>query len=86
MRLDREQMLNDPVVAADSSAWFWSTRHINTPADENNATGVTKLINLALLDFDQRKATAKRAFEQLNRGNQPCRQEWDSSLTEGNGW
>lgn len=83
---DPDLMQNDPIVASDSSAWYWSTRNINVPADANNATGVTKLINPGLLAFDQRKATAKRAFEQINRGSQPCKQEWDSSLTGGNGW
>ncbi|WP_175689854.1 glycoside hydrolase family 19 protein [Burkholderia anthina] len=83
--VDPDLMQSDPVVAADSSAWFWSARHINTSVDANNASGVAKLINPALLGFGQRKATAKRAFDQLNRGSQPCKQEWDYSLTGGVG-
>ncbi|PRE08323.1 calcium-binding protein [Burkholderia multivorans] len=83
---DPDKVQNDPVIAADSSAWYWSSRHINVPADANNARGVTSLINPGMLAFGQRKDTAKRAFAQMNRGSQPCKQEWDSALTVGNGW
>lgn len=63
---DSDLMQSDPVVAADSSAWFWSIRHINTPVDTNNASGVAKLTNPEQFGFDQREAAVERAFEQLN--------------------
>lgn len=83
---DPSKVQNDPYVATDSSAWFWGTRSINSPADANNVEGVTKIINPALKDFSRRKAAAKRAFELLNKGKQPCKQGWVATLTGGNGW
>ncbi|WP_322014093.1 glycoside hydrolase family 19 protein [Paraburkholderia sp. J12] len=83
---DPNKVQNDPAVASDSSAWFWSSHSINTPADVNNVHGVTHVINPALKDFARRKAAAQRAFAALNKGNQPCKQDWDSTLTTGNGW
>ncbi len=83
---DPNMIQNDPAVASDSSAWFWSSRSINTQADANDVRGVTHMINPALKDFARRKAAAKRAFAVLNKGSQPCKQDWDSTLTTGNGW
>ncbi|MFM0594430.1 glycoside hydrolase family 19 protein [Paraburkholderia dilworthii] len=83
---DPTKVQNDPAVAADSSAWFWNTRSINAKADQNNVKGVTRIINPALKDFARRKAAAKRAFAQLNKGKQPCSHDWDSTSTTENGW
>jgi predicted chitinase len=77
---------DDPHVAADSSAWYWSSHSINESADTNNVKGVTKKINPALKGFTERKDAAKRAFAKINGGSQSCKQEWDSKLTGGNGW
>ncbi|WP_090683973.1 glycoside hydrolase family 19 protein [Paraburkholderia phenazinium] len=83
---DPAQVQNDPSIAADSSAWFWNTRSINEKADQNNVKGVTKIINPALKDFARRKAAAKKAFVQLNKGQQPCSNDWASTSITENGW
>ncbi|CAB3790922.1 hypothetical protein LMG28614_03196 [Paraburkholderia ultramafica] len=83
---DPKKVQSDPYVAADSSAWFWSVNGINSFADANNVHNVTHKINPALKDFARRKAAAKRAFELLNKGVQPCKSNWDSMLTAGSGW
>ncbi len=77
---------NDSYVAADSSSWFWEARSINAQADRNDVKRVTKIINPALKDFERRKAAAKRAFEQLNAGTNPCKHDWISTLTTEKGW
>lgn len=81
-----ESVQSDPYVATDSSTWFWGTRGINSSADANNVKAVTHTINPALKDIMRRKAAARRAFEVLNKGQQPCKHDWDSALTGGNGW
>ncbi|VVE17090.1 hypothetical protein PCE31106_02931 [Pandoraea cepalis] len=83
---DPTKLQNDPCVAADSAAWFWSARRINTPADANNARRVTHPINPAMKDFSRRKEAAKRAFHFINKGAQNCRENWDLNLTPENGW
>ena len=80
------QVQSVPYVSTDSSVWFWNTRGISAVADANNVKSVTHAINPALKDFVKRKAAAKRAFEVLNKGQQPCKPNWDSTLTVGNGW
>lgn len=57
------------------------SRSINLPADVNNVYGGTHAINPALKDFARRKSAAQRAFTALNKGNQPCKRNWDSTLT-----
>nr|WKF59190.1 hypothetical protein HUO10_003699 [Paraburkholderia busanensis] len=83
---DPAKVQNDPVIAADSSAWFWHARSIHAKADQNNVKGVTRIINPALKDFARRKAAASRAFAYLNNGRQPCSHNWDSTSTTENGW
>lgn len=83
---DPSMVQNDPYTATYSSAWFWSTRSINAQADSNNVRRVTKIINPALKDFERRRAAAKRAFTQLNAGNNPCKSDWNATLTTENGW
>uniref|UniRef100_UPI00339D9E23 glycoside hydrolase family 19 protein n=1 Tax=Cupriavidus necator TaxID=106590 RepID=UPI00339D9E23 len=73
-------------ATTDSSAWFWSSRRINPLADANNPKGVTKIINPALKDLERRKAAARRAFEIINKGGQPCKHDWDATITGANGW
>ena len=83
---DPSKVENDSFVAADSSAWFWNSHAISTSADANNVRGVTKVINPAMKDFALRKDATKRAFEHLNKGQQPCKHDWESTLTGENGW
>jgi predicted chitinase len=73
-------------AATNSAAWFWAGRKINQQADANNAKGVTRIINPALKDFERRKAAARRAFVIINKGGQPCKHHWDSTITGANGW
>ncbi|MDR6381951.1 glycoside hydrolase family 19 protein [Paraburkholderia caribensis] len=83
---DPSKVEHDSFVAADSSAWFWNSHAISTSADANNVRGVTKVINPAMKDFALRKDATKRAFEHLNKGQQPCKHDWESTLTGENGW
>ncbi|WP_260326823.1 glycoside hydrolase family 19 protein [Paraburkholderia atlantica] len=83
---DPKKLEIEPDVGVDSSMWFWSTRGINSFSDANNVKKITRAINPALMDFMRRKDAAKRAFEVLNKGLQPCKPDWTSTLTVGNGW
>lgn len=38
-------LATDPMIAADCSGWFWSTRKLNTLADQDNLLKITKRIN-----------------------------------------
>ncbi len=83
---DPTKVESDRRTATDSSAWFWSSRSINVAADANNPKNVTKIINPALKDFARRKDAARRAFELINKGRQPCKRDWDTTSTVANGW
>lgn len=38
-------LLNQPVYAADSAAWFWATHGLNKMADKNEHFRITRMIN-----------------------------------------
>ncbi|CAG9176391.1 hypothetical protein LMG23992_03262 [Cupriavidus laharis] len=84
--IDPSRVQNEPYIATDSSVWFWSSRSINGYADANDVKGVTRVINPALKDFDRRRVAAKRSFDRLNNGRQPCLLNWDANLTAEKGW
>lgn len=43
--IDRPELLEQPVEACRSAAWFWSSRNLNKYADENDMVRITKIIN-----------------------------------------
>lgn len=38
-------LLKEPTLAADSAGWFWLTHGLNTKADRDEHTNITKIIN-----------------------------------------
>jgi putative chitinase len=56
--------LEKPVYAAESAAWFWSTRNLNELADGDFLMRITRRINGGTNGIDDRRAlliTAKEA-------------------------
>ena len=51
--------------ALESAAWYWNSRNINTKADANDITAVTKLINGGTIGLEDRRhkfEEAKKCF------------------------
>ena len=83
---DPKLVQSSAFVATDTAGWFWLTRGINKLADDNKLALVTGKVNPALDQLARRKTAARRAFELINRGNNPCRENWISTLKSENGW
>jgi putative chitinase len=63
--VDNPDLLLEPIYAARSAAWFWSTNKCNVFADAEDIEGLTKRINGGLIGIDDRKkryASAVRSF------------------------
>ena len=58
-------LLELPQHAAMSAAWFWSTRGVNTLADQKDFAKITKRINGGLTGQDDRLALYDRALKVL---------------------
>lgn len=54
-----------PQYAAMSAAWFWSTRGLNTLADQGDFVKITRRINGGLTGQDDRQALYDKALEVL---------------------
>lgn len=54
-------LASDPETAVDVACWFWTTHNLNTLADKDDVTTITKRINGGLNGFDDRKAKLARA-------------------------
>ncbi len=52
---------DDPNLAVDVACWFWETRRLNTFADQDDVTTITKRINGGLNGIDDRKRLLTRA-------------------------
>jgi putative chitinase len=48
-------LLLEPIYAARSAAWFWSTNNCNKFADAGDIEGLTKKINGGLIGIEDRK-------------------------------
>ena len=59
------ELLEQPLHAFRSGAWFWSNRQLNNLADEDNFIGITRAINGGLNGLDDRKKYYTRAKNQL---------------------
>jgi putative chitinase len=63
--VDNPDLLLEPIYAARSAAWFWSTGKCNVFADAEDIEGLTRRINGGLIGIDDRKkryASAMRSF------------------------
>lgn len=54
--LKNPEILESPEWAAKSAVWFWNTRNLNTLADADRFTDLTKKINGGTNGLDDRKA------------------------------
>ena len=61
-------LLLEPVYAARSAAWFWSTNKCNVFADAGDIEGLTKRINGGLIGIDDRKKRYASAMSSFSAG------------------
>jgi len=58
-------LLLEPVYAARSAAWFWSTNKCNVFADAEDSEGLTRKINGGLIGIDDRKKRYASAMQSM---------------------
>lgn len=58
---DKPQLLEEPVNACRSAAWWWSAHGLNTLADQGDMKAITKRINGGFNGLDERLALYERA-------------------------
>ncbi|WP_439864560.1 glycoside hydrolase family 19 protein [Pseudomonas antarctica] len=63
--VNQPELLEQPQHAAMSAAWFWSTRGLNTLADNGEFAKITRRINGGLTDQDDRLLLWERAKKVL---------------------
>lgn len=63
--LDTPQLLEEPIHAAMSAAWFWQSRGLNTLADKGDFLLITKRINGGTNGLKDREELYKRALKVL---------------------
>jgi len=63
--LEQPELLETPVNAARSAAWFWQVHGLNALADEGDFNQVTRRINGGLNGYSQRMALYAQALEAL---------------------
>lgn len=63
--INQPELLEQPQHAAMSAAWFWSTRGLNTMADQKEFAKITRRINGGLTGQDDRLALYDRALKVL---------------------
>jgi predicted chitinase len=56
-----ELLATDPDLCVDVAGWFWAKRNLNTLADADDLTGITKRINGGLNGLEDRRRLLKRA-------------------------
>ena len=61
-------LLLEPIYAARSAAWFWSTNKCDAFADAGDIEGLTKRINGGLIGIDDRKKRYASAMSSLSAG------------------
>ncbi|MFT3996644.1 MAG: D-Ala-D-Ala carboxypeptidase family metallohydrolase [Asticcacaulis sp.] len=59
--VDQPEKLEEPETAARASAAFWQAKNLNALADDNDLTGITRIINGGTNGLDHRKALYERA-------------------------
>jgi putative chitinase len=55
-------LVASPKYAALSAGWFWSTHNLNAPADQEDWTRVTKIINGGTFGLEERVALTQHAL------------------------
>ncbi|MPQ83823.1 glycoside hydrolase family 19 protein [Pseudomonas sp. MAFF 730085] len=63
--VDQPELLEQPQHAAMSAAWFWSTRGLNTLADQKDFAKITRRINGGLTGQADRQALYDKALQVL---------------------
>ena len=63
--INNPQQLEQPQYAAMSAAWFWSTRGLNTLADQGEFMKITRRINGGLNGLADRQALYDKALKVL---------------------
>ena len=63
--LSKPELLEQPQHAAMSAAWFWSTKGLNTLADQGDLVKITRRINGGLNGLADRQALYDKALEVL---------------------
>jgi len=63
--INQPELLELPQHAAMSAAWFWSTRGLNTLADQKDFAKITRRINGGLTGQAERQALYDRALKVL---------------------
>jgi putative chitinase len=63
--VNQPTLLEQPQYAAMSAAWFWSTRGLNTLADQGQFAKITRRINGGLTGQDDRQALYDKALKVL---------------------
>lgn len=64
--LKTPELLEQPEWAAESAAWFWSSRNLNALADADRFTDLTKRINGGTNGLEDRKARYRQALKVLS--------------------
>ncbi|CRM87301.1 putative chitinase [Pseudomonas sp. 22 E 5] len=63
--INQPDQLEQPQYAAMSAAWFWSTKGLNTLADQGEFVKITRRINGGLTGQDDRQALYDKALQVL---------------------
>ncbi|MGY2190485.1 glycoside hydrolase family 19 protein [Pseudomonas pergaminensis] len=63
--INKPELLEQPQYAAMSAAWFWSTRGLNTLADQGEFLKITRRINGGLNGLADRQALYEKALKVL---------------------
>lgn len=63
--LSTPELLEHPVYASLSAAWFWQKEGLNGLADKQDLLAITRKINGGTNGLEDRKALYKRALEVL---------------------
>ncbi len=56
-----ELLASDPIAAADVACWYWQRHNLNTLADRDDVTSITKVVNGGFNGLDDRAAFLRRA-------------------------
>lgn len=63
--INQPELLEQPQYAAMSAAWFWSTKGLNTLADQKDFAKITRRINGGLTGQADRQALYEKALKVL---------------------
>ncbi|MFP5495133.1 MAG: glycoside hydrolase family 19 protein, partial [Gammaproteobacteria bacterium] len=63
--INKPELLEQPQYAAMSAAWFWSSRGLNTLADQSDFLKIARRINGGINGLEDRQALYKVALKVL---------------------